>query len=534
MSDDERLMEQRQLTVKGLQVRAAGAEGDGTEIEGMAVPFNTRYTLFPDYAEVIDADCDFGSRDVKISDSHGQLIGKVTGRTVGDDGLHITAKLSSTRAAQEAVSLIRDGVYDAFSIGFSPVENVVVDSDDGVMEVHRKAVDLYEVAVTGIPAYPQAHITSQRNITTTKENNEQENTDMDKENTALSEKLDAIQDEQRSMKAAIAKGFAAEPKKILGGEYRSQADYLQALAKGDQAAIDLMNQTRDLISTGDTGNTVAWIADDLRLIEQRRKLMNILTHDTLPDKGMSMEYNVVTEDTTAVAKQTSEGDVLTFGKVKFGTKTADIETYGGYTQLSRQVVERSTTPMLNTALKALRNAYAKATELKARSYTYALIAAQRDAVKDANNITVSKTLTAMTPDDWAGLLLDAAEIMDERNATMSKLIVSKDVAKALVALKDTGNRFLDLSGKGSDTLGAFDLTATVGDLLRVPVQLLPGAPAGTASFFDPESITVWESGGPTQLSNTDPTKIVDNYSVYGYMAIAATFVQGLLPVKFTA
>jgi uncharacterized protein len=81
--------------------------------------------------------------------------------------------------------------------------------------------------------------------------------------------------------------------------------------------------------------------------------------------------------------------------------------------------------MLNTALKALRNAYAKATELKARAYTYALIAAQRDASKDANNITVSKTLTAMDPDDWAGLLLDAAEIMDERNAAMSKLIVSK-------------------------------------------------------------------------------------------------------------
>lgn len=534
MSDDKRLMEQRQLTVKGLQVRAADTEGDGTEIEGMAVPFNTRYNLFSDYAEVIDPDCDFGSRDVKISDSHGQLIGKVTGRTVGDDGLHITAKLSSTRAAQEAVSLIRDGVYDAFSIGFSPVENVVVDSDDGVMEVHRKAVDLYEVAVTGIPAYPQAHITSQRNITTTKENTEQENTYMDKENTALSEKLDAIQDEQRSMKAALAKGFTAEPKKTIGGEYRTQGDYLSALAHGEQAAIDLMTQTRDLISTGDTGNTVQWIADDLRLIEQRRKLMNILTHDTLPDKGMSMEYNVVTDDSTTVSRQDKEGDALPFGKVKFGTKSADIKTYGGYTTLSRQVIERSTTPMLNTALKALRNAYAKATESAARSFVYDLIATQRDAETGANNIAAPKPLASMTTDDWAGLILDSAEVMDDRNAQMKTLIVSKDVAKQLIGLKDTGNRFLDISGKGSDTLGAFDLTATVGDLLRVPVQLLPATPAGTSAFFDPESITVWESGGPTQLSNTDPTKIVDNYSVYGYMAIAATFVSGLLPVKFTA
>jgi HK97 family phage prohead protease/HK97 family phage major capsid protein len=531
MSEDQRLMEARQLNVRGLQIRdAAGNIGDGTEIEGIAVPFNNRYKLFSDYAEVFDPDSDFGERDVKISDAHGQLIGKVTGMQRANSGLHITAKLSSTPAAKEAASLIRDGVYDSFSIGFNPVENAIKHSDDGVTEIHRRAVDLYEVAVTGIPAYPQAHITSQRS-NRPQSTNEPKDTRMDKE---LEEAIAGIKDEQRSMKTALAKGLNPAPVKTLGNEYRSQADYLQALAKGDQAAIDLMNQTRDLISTGDTGNTVAWIADDLRLIEQRRKLMNILTHDSLPAKGMSMEYNVVTEDTTTVAKQESEGEPLKFGKVKFGTKSADIETYGGYTTLSRQVIERSTTPMLNTALKALRNAYAKATELKARSYTYNLIASQRDATENANNIPVSKTLTAMTPDDWAGLLLDAAEIMDDRNAAMSKLIVSKDVAKALVALKDTGNRFLDLSGKGSDTLGSFDLTATVGDLLRVPVQLLPGAPDGTASLFDPEAITVWESGGPTQLTNTDPTKIVDNYSVYGYMAIAGTFVQGLLPVKFTA
>ena len=59
-------------------------------------------------------------------------------------------------------------------------------------------------------------------------------------------------------------------------------------------------------------------------------------------------------------------------------------------------------------------------------------------------------------------------------------------------------------------------------------------PTGTAAFIDPTAVTVWESGGPTQLSNTDPVNIVDNYSVYGYMAVAATFTDGLLPVKFAA
>lgn len=535
---DERLMEARTLNVTGLRLRDTNDTGDGMTLEGVAVPFNQRYALFSDYAEVIDPDCDFGTRKtVKVSREHGDLIGKLTDMRSEADGLHVVAKLADTESGREAAELVREGVYDGFSIGFRPVENRVIDSDDGVTEVHRRKVDLFEVAVTGIPAYPAAEITSQRSQTTTT-NNESEAPSMgnDNEQRDVNERLEAFGEELRGIKATVAAGIQTTAPAELGGEFRTAGDYLKALSDernaDHAAAIDLMRQTRDQIVTGDTGNTVAWITDDLRLIEQRRKVTNILTRDTLPATGMSMEYNAVSEDTTAVGKQTAEGEALTFGKVKFGTKTADINTYGGYTKLSRQVIDRSTTPMLNTALKALNNAYAKATENAVRTYLYDLITSQRDAAEHPNNITAPATLDAMTPDQWAGLILDAAEVMDDRNAAMTRLGVSKDVALALIKLKDSGNRFMDISGKGSDTIGAFDLTGVVGDLMRVPVYLLPKAPTGTAAFIDPTAVTVWESGGPTQLSNTDPVNIVDNYSVYGYMAVAATFTDGLLPVKF--
>lgn len=537
---DERLMEARTLNVTGLRLRDTNDTGDGMTLEGVAVPFNQRYALFSDYAEVIDPDCDFGTRKtVKVSREHGDLIGKLTDMRSEADGLHVVAKLADTESGREAAELVREGVYDGFSIGFRPVENRVIDSDDGVTEVHRRKVDLFEVAVTGIPAYPAAEITSQRSQTTTT-NNESEAPHMgnDNEQRDVNERLEAFGEELRGIKATVAAGIQTTAPAELGGEFRTAGDYLKALSDernaGHAAAIDLMRQTRDQIVTGDTGNTVAWITDDLRLIEQRRKVTNILTRDTLPATGMSMEYNVVSEDTTAVNKQAAEGAALTFGKVKFGTKTADINTYGGYTTLSRQVIDRSTTPMLNTALRALNNAYAKATENAVRTYLYDLIKSQRDATQNPNNITAPAALNTMTPDQWAGLILDAAEVMDDRNAAMTRLGVSKDVALALIKLKDSGNRFMDISGKGGDTIGAFDLTGVVGDLMRVPVYLLPKAPDGTAAFIDPTAVTVWESGGPTQLSNTDPVNIVDNYSVYGYMAVAATFTDGLLPVKFAA
>lgn len=538
---DERLMETRTLNVTGLRLRDTGDTGDGMTLEGVAVPFNQRYALWCDYAEIIDPDCDFGSRKtVKVSREHGDLIGKLTDMRRGEDGLHIVAKLADTESGREAAELVREGVYDGFSIGFRPVENRIIDSDDGVTEVHRRAIDLFEVAVTGIPAYPAAEITGQRSQTTTTNNNESEAPSMgnDNEQRDVNDRLEAFGEELRGIKATVAAGIQTTAPAELGGEFRTAGDYLKALSDerdaNHTAAIDLMRQARDQIVTGDTGNTVAWIADDLRLIEQRRKVTNILTRDTLPATGMSMEYNVVSEDTTAVNKQASEGAALTFGKVKFGTKTADINTYGGYTTLSRQTIERSTTPMLNTALKALNNAYAKATENAVRTYLYDLIKSQRDATQNPNNITAPAALNAMTPDQWAGLILDAAEVMDDRNAAMTRLGVSKDVALALIKLKDSGNRFMDISGKGGDTIGAFDLTGVVGDLMRVPVYMLPKAPTGTAAFIDPTAVTVWESGGPTQLSNTDPVNIVDNYSVYGYMAVAATFTDGLLPVKFAA
>ena len=520
--------------LRGIQVRDA-EDGDGSILTGIAVPFNTRYALWGDYAEVFDPDTDFGSRDsVKISRQHGELIGRVTSMDAEADGLHITAKLAGTQAAREAIQLVREGVYDGFSVGFIPVDNRNVAADDGVTEVHRRKVDLFEVAVTGIPAYPNAVITGQReqaheNMSETGNNqtdNQKEN-HMDEELRAM---LDGIQEEQRGMKAALAKGTAPE-RKTMGGEYRNAGEYLRALVDGDEAAVNLYREGRDLIVTGNTGNTSTWIANDLRLIEQRRKVMGILTHDSLPSTGMSMEYNVVETDTTNVTAQAKEGDTLAFGKVSFGTKVTTVGTYGGYTTLSRQTIERSTTPMLNTALTALQNAYAKATEKAVRDHLYAEIKAQRDASSNANKIDAPQ-LANMTIDDWVSLIIDASELADDRNVSLTRLAVSKDVLKALVKLKDTGDRFFNLSGDGSDTIGSFDLTGVAGTFMRVPVVLLPNADAGLASFIDPASVTVWESGGPAQLTDGDVTGLTNSYSIYGYMAVATTYADGLIPVKF--
>ena len=524
--NDDKLMQTRRMDVQGVTMRET-ADGDGMTLEGVAVPFGREYELFDGYREVIDPECDFGDRPVKLAREHGGLIGRIVEQRREPDGLHIVARIADTEEGRDVAKLVRAGVYDAFSIGFKPIDNHVEQRDEATI-VHRRRVELFEVSVTGIPAYKDATITNQRHITT-----EERTPDMaeitDNKVDELREDFDA---QIRDIKNAIAHIDAAPADIELGQEWRTAGDYLKALAGGDEQARDFQRATRDLITSDNGSNTVTWIADDLKLIEQRRKVMGLLTHAALPPKGMTMEYNVVTSDTTQTAKQTAEGSTLTFGKVGFGTKTADIDTYGGYTTLSRQAIERSTVAVLNTALRALTNSYAKATETAVRTALYELVASQRDATENPNNITVTKTAATMTPNDWASLILDAAEIVDDRNTSLGVLGVSKDVAKALISLTDTGSRFLDISGKGNDTLGSFDLTGVVGDLMRVPVNILPSAEAGTAVFLDPACMTVWESGGPTQLTDGDALNLTESYSVYGYMAIGATDPNAMLPISF--
>lgn len=514
-------IEKREIAWKGLTLRSADDEGT-TSVEGVAVPFGDIIDTW-DGAETFDRECEFqGLDEAKLCFEHGETIGRITKAESTDDGLHITARISDTARGRDAMTLIRDGVLDSFSVGFIPIESQK--DRDGI--THRRKVRLLETSIVSWPAYQNAKMT--KSAAPAVEQRKEETM----EDEAIKDSLTALQEEQRGIKAALANMSQHAEPAMLGAEWRSQGEYLRSLFQGDERAIAFQKESRDLITTGDTGNTATWIRDDLRLIEQRRKVMNILSHEALPATGMTMEYNVVTEDTMTSGKQSAEGAALPVGKLTFGTKSVNIDTYGGYTSLSRQTIERSNTPMLNTALRALNNAYARHTEQAVRDALYDLIQTERDKVSDANKIDAPKALSAMTPDMWAGLILDAAEIMDDRNADMARLCVSKDVALALISLTDSGSRFMDISGKGSDTIGSFDLTGVVGDLMRVPVYMLPKAPTGTAAFLDPATITCWESGGPTQLTDGDITKLTADYSVYGYMAIGTTFSEGVLPIKF--
>lgn len=84
-------------------------------------------------------------------------IGKATELREAADGLHAAFHVSATRDGDEALQLVRDGVVDAFSVGFRPVR----DRQDGGVTVRVEAA-LMEVSLVGIPAYAGAGVAGVR------------------------------------------------------------------------------------------------------------------------------------------------------------------------------------------------------------------------------------------------------------------------------------------------------------------------------------------------------------------------------------
>ena len=109
-----------------------------------------------DGAETFDRDCSFeGLDEAKLCFEHGETIGRITKAESTDDGLHITARISDTARGRDAMTLIRDGVLDSFSVGFIPLESQK--DRDGI--THRRKVRLLETSIVSWPAYQNAKMT---------------------------------------------------------------------------------------------------------------------------------------------------------------------------------------------------------------------------------------------------------------------------------------------------------------------------------------------------------------------------------------
>ena len=508
-----------EMETREFEIRAVNKET--RELEGIAVPYGEVIDLggFKErfergaFGDKVEGPLFYGHEHRSTG---GAPIGRVVSAEDTDEGLLVRAKISDTPRGNEVYTLLRDGVLNKFSVGFNPVESRM---EEDVLV--RTAAEFLEVSVTPFPAYKTAAISEVRSEVTN--DKKKEDSSMETTNTDVADLRDTVTDLERRIAVMQERH---ESNANQGSQFRSGGELLKALAAGDDNA---RAEFRAADGTGPATSAQAgadayngWIARPLKLVNEKRRTINLFSRGPLPSHGNTVEYPVVKETAGTVEKQASEGAALSYMEIELGTGTATVGTYGGYSRLSRQAIERSDLAYLDAVLRYQALQYAKATEADVRAAVL--------GVKSAADIT----LAADTAADWIDVVVDsAAQVEDESLGLQAEFIlVSRDVFKRIAHMEDnTGRPIFALREGGQNVIGSANLVNASANIGGLPVVVDPTLPANTTLVASSEAVTTLESpGAPFRLQDESVINLTKDFSLYGYMAKTVNDASGIVRV----
>lgn len=504
-------MENDNLEVRSFEIRDFNKEE--RTVAGLAVPYNETIDV-GGYKERIEPGAFGEPKDVKLFYGHnhrngGLPIGKVIETKETKAGLEIKAQISKTTAGDEVYTLLRDEVLTKFSVGFRPVENRM--EDDVVV---RTKADLFEVSVVPMPAYAGATIAEVREDSATNQTKENDENMSENDNIALevAEIREAFADLERKVNVAAEKSNDV----VSTTAFRTGGEFLKALATGDKDAANEFRAYTGATTADADVTRPAWVAQALKLQAENRPVLNLFNKSVLPASGNSIEYPQVSGVSGTVGVQAAEGDDLPYMEVQVDTATAAVKTYGGYSSLSRQAIERSDVAYLDTVLRYQALQYAKATE-----------AAVRTAFTTASGVnTATLAGTVDEAGNWIDLVIDSAALIEDnsKGANAEFVLVSRDVYKRLAHMvDDNGRPLFALNNDGSNTFGNVNLRSVKANIAGFPVVVGTALASNSLYVASSEAVTVFESAGaPVRLQDENIINLTKDFSLYGYMAIAIT------------
>lgn len=485
-------------------------------IAGIAVPYGQTANIGGQYLERFVPGAVRSVEDVKLFYAHEEPIGKIIEGRDTERGYEIVAKVSDTPRGNEVLTLMRDGVLNKFSVGFVPLES----ERDG-QTVTRTAVDLKEVSVVAFPAFSGASINEVREeqeAPTEPDNNESE---QPMENIELD--VRAVQDEVAEIRRIVEAAQTVAPAPAAEFKFRSQGEFAKALAAGDEDAKTL---ARTATTSADTVALPGWLGYIDNLIANNRPTLSAFSRAALPSAGLTVEYAQVSSNTLAVGAQANENDALSFGNLAIDAVSADVKTYGGYTSFSRQTIERSSVPFLDTAFRGLAIAYAGATNAAVVAKLAGLTWTGK--VMDADGGTAASLLE--------GIANGAAYIKSHSGLSPEFILAAPDAyIKIMSVAGNDGRPVVNVSGAGVNNIGAANVPGLTGQVFGLPVIVDPALATGVVYLANSAAVQTLESAGsPVRLSDGDITTLTDSVSVYGYAAVTVPFEGAIVKLDVTA
>jgi len=487
---------------------------DKREVAGIAVPYEQMSN-----GEMFARDSVTLDPEAKLMWQHDQHepIGKIIDGRHTEAGFEIRATISKTQRGLDAITLLDDGVINRFSVGFIMDDYKLDDQRNRIVTSAR----VIETSLVSRPWYDGAVVTEVRDDTDPEtpdsaipqEETMEPTTPTDSD---LAEVRESIQMLEREV-ASITKVEAVAP------TYRSAGEFLSKIVKGDETAVKVYDRVYTSATTADSVTT-PFDVDLIRLVEAANPLGAVFGTGVTPPTGMVITFAQVDGTTDGTATQAAEGDDLGYSELRLETKTENIITVGNFSEMSRQVIDRSSVSYLDSVLRMQAIQLGKALGSQLRTAYKAVVTAQKAA---GNQVTLS----ANTYDGWVGALADAAATYFEANGVqIDALIVDKLTFKQLLALD--GTPVISFAGENLGAVGSANVSGLRGSIAGIPIvvdaQLHP-TNQDECAFVSSLALRQYTSGA-LRMSQENAINLTEAFSLSTYTATADEYPSFIIPV----
>ena len=409
---------------------AAGEESPRT-ITGVAVPWDTPATVSSGERVAFKRGAfDVNAKAPKLLEGHDmtQLRGVVTELVEAEEGLLFTAKFAKTRAADEAIELVKAGAYDSVSVGAVPVKYKF--DKNGTMVVSK--ANLVEISLVAQPAFADAVITeiAASQPDEGEEVVEPQPTDIPEEE-PMSQETPAVEASAEIVPTAPSV-FAQARREV---PLPTAVEYLSAaIAGGDQwrAMSEALKAAAPNVVTTDTPGVLPTpiVAPVYNNFVGRRPIVDAVGVRAMPAGGKVFIRPEVTTHTTigaSISEQSpSQGTLVVFNNQV--TK----QIFGGYVNVAEADMDWSDPAILQVILDDMGRIYAYETD------NYA-------ADQLASGASTTQNFTAASVGDpayWADWVATAAEtILSASNGNLpTHLFMNPSMWAELLRLSDTADR----------------------------------------------------------------------------------------------
>ena len=416
------------LTAQQITLDASADGEPSRQITGLAVPWNVKATLSGGESVVfLEGSLPEDGPMPKLLEYHDdtRVIGRVTERVSTAEGMMFVAKLSATRAADDALALLADGALDSVSVGAVPTKFKRL--ADGTLEVSE--AKFVELSVVTVPAYESAQVYSVAASSPEEEAPDEEEViptpTQPSEEDEMSEALEAA--------VPTAPIQYAAPKREF--KLPTIAEYMIKFAAGGSEFAEFnqrIHAAAPNVTSADTpGILPVPIISPIynSFVPNYRPLITAMGVRQMPASGKVFIRPKVTTHTTIGA---SNGELVALDQGTFVVDDIQITKalYGGYVNLSEESMDFTSPEVLGALIDDMARIYANATDIAACT-TFQAGVSQTETLTDDSS-----------PADWVSFIYGSAkDILENSNGNLPNvLILSPNYYAGLGSLSDDSGR----------------------------------------------------------------------------------------------